>query len=229
MHYSTLSGAAALLAFAPSALAAGTATVINNCGFPIYYASVGQSQHAGMQELQGSYSESYSKPGVGVSIKLSPSMNGPVSQFEYTWADGKVYYDLSNIDGSPFADAGMTLVPSMMGDSSNPTCQEVDCPAGEAVCHAAYNQPDDVRTTVCNENSDLTLTMCPGGSGTAPSTGTDPASSSPSEDATPAASSPVAASPTEAAPATTTSNSLTRPTWRPRYHPRHHARHILKK
>ena len=216
MHYSTLSGAAALLALAPSAMAVGTAHVINNCGFPVYYASVGQSQHAGMSELQGSYSESYTKPGVGVSIKLSPSMNGPVSQFEFTWADGKIYYDLSNIDGSPFADAGMTLVPSMMGDGANPTCQEVACPAGQGTCSAAYNNPDDVRTTVCSDQSDLTLTMCPGGSGTAPSPAS-PESSEPSAEATPTSSEPSKAS--------STVQTLTSPTWHPRYHPRHFNAH----
>ena len=89
MHYFISKGAAALLALASFAMAVGTAHIVNNCGFPIYYASVGQSQHAEMQELQGSYSESYTQPGVGISIKLSPSMNGPVSQFEFTWADGK--------------------------------------------------------------------------------------------------------------------------------------------
>ena len=216
MHYSTLSGAAALLALTPSVMAVGTAHVINNCGFPVYYASVGQSQHAGMQELQGSYSESYNQPGVGVSIKLSPSLNGPVSQFEFTWADGKVYYDLSNIDGSPFADAGMTLVPSMMGDGSNPTCQEVSCPAGQGTCSAAYNNPDDVRTTVCSDQSDLTLTMCPGGSGTVPST-SSPKSSQPSAAATPTSAEPSKAS--------QTAYSLSTPTWRPRYHPRHFSAH----
>jgi Blastomyces yeast-phase-specific protein len=165
MHFSTLTGAAALLALAPSAMAVGSATVVNNCGFPIYYASVGQSYTADMQELQGSYTEQYTQPGVGVSIKLSPNNSeGAVSQFEFTWADGKINYDLSNINGAPFAGSGMKIVPSMMGDPNNPSCQEVDCPAGQSVCTAAYNQPNDVRTMVCDQDSDLTLYMCPGGS-----------------------------------------------------------------
>jgi hypothetical protein len=215
MHYSTISSAAVLLALAPSAMAAGTAHVINNCGFPIYYASVGQSQHANMQELQGSYSESYSQPGVGVSIKLSPSMNGPVSQFEFTWADGKVYYDLSNIDGSPFADSGISIQPSMAGDSSNPTCQPVVCPAGQSPCAAAYNLPDDTRTTVCNENSDLTLTMCPGGYSSPSTSGSSPSSVAD-------ASTPTTPTPTPAATPSKTVRTLTSPTWiGHRFHPRH--------
>ncbi|KEF56044.1 uncharacterized protein A1O9_07625 [Exophiala aquamarina CBS 119918] len=161
-----ISGAAVLLASAPAVMALGSATVVNNCGYPIYFASVGQSQHANMQPLQGSYSEGYSQQGVGISIKLAPNntVGGPVSQFEFTWANGKIAYDLSNIDGYPFSAGGMQVVPSTQGDSSNPTCVPVDCPAGQSVCTAAYNAPDDVRTMVCDENTSLTLTMCPGGS-----------------------------------------------------------------
>ena len=118
-----------------------------------------------MQQLQGSYSQTYSQQGVGVSIKLSPqdSTSGSISQFEFTWANGKIAYDMSNINGNPFASSGMEIVPSMQNDPNNPTCVPVNCPAGEAVCTAAYNQPDDTRTMVCNEDSNLVLTLCPGG------------------------------------------------------------------
>ena len=166
MHFSTVTGAAALLALAPSALAVGVATVVNNCGFPVYYASVGQSYSAGMSQLEGSYSEAYSQEGVGISIKLSPndSTSGPISQFEFTWADGKINYDISNINGYPFSSGGMSVVPSMQNDPKNPTCVPIECPAGQSVCTAAYNAPDDTRTMVCDQDSDLTVTMCPGGS-----------------------------------------------------------------
>ena len=166
MHFSATTGAAVLLALAPSTLAVGTATVVNNCGFSVYYAAVGQSYSADMQELSGSYSAQYSQEGVGISIKLSPNdtTSGAISQFEYTWADGKIDYDISNINGYPFSSGGMSLVPSMTNDPNNPTCVPVDCPAGDSVCTAAYNAPDDTRTMVCSEDSDLTLTMCPGSS-----------------------------------------------------------------
>merc|ERR1712118_379363 len=114
----------------------------------------------GMAELQGSYSEGYGSEGTGISIKLSPNAttNGPVSQFEFTWANGKISYDLSNIDGYPFSAGGMVIVPSMQNDPNNPTCVPVDCPAGEATCTAAYNAPDDTRTMVCDlSNCDLQL------------------------------------------------------------------------
>ncbi|KAL6251423.1 hypothetical protein RBB50_001632 [Rhinocladiella similis] len=161
-----VAGAAVLLASAQTTVALGTAHVINNCGFPVYYSSVGGSSNPAMAQLQGTYSQGYSNQGTGISIKLSPNetTNGPVSQFEFTWADGKIAYDLSNIDGYPFAAGGMEIVPSMQNDPSNPTCVPVTCPAGVSTCTAAYNAPDDVRTMVCNEDSDLTLTICPGGS-----------------------------------------------------------------
>ncbi|KAK7903261.1 hypothetical protein LTR67_001278 [Exophiala xenobiotica] len=161
-----VAGAAVLLASAQTTLALGTATVVNNCGYPIYFASVGGSSNPSMAELQGSYSEGYGSEGTGISIKLAPNATttGAVSQFEFTWANGKIAYDLSNIDGYPFSAGGMIIVPSMQNDPNNPTCVPVDCPAGEAICTAAYNLPDDTRTMVCDEDSDLVLTMCPGGS-----------------------------------------------------------------
>jgi hypothetical protein len=164
-----IAGAAVLMASAPAVAALGSATVVNNCGFPVYFASVGGSSNPGMQALEGSYSQGYSEEGVGISIKLSPeqSTTGAISQFEFTWADGKIAYDLSNIDGYPsqFSAGGMEIVPSMQNDPNNPTCVPVNCPAGESTCTAAYNAPNDVRTMVCDQNSNLVLTMCPGGAG----------------------------------------------------------------
>lgn len=194
MSLSKFTGAAVLLALAPSVMAMGQATVVNNCGFPVYYAAVGQNSHAGMQEMQGSYSQQFGQPGNGYSIKLSPSANGDVTQFEFTLgSDGKINYDLSNINGYPFASGGMRVDPSMSGDSSNPSCVPIDCPAGATYCNAAYNLPDDVRTHVCSDSADLVLTLCPGGSSGSPSTG-ESATPSSTDAATPASSSAAAAS-----------------------------------
>lgn len=156
--------AASLLTLLPTVLAAGTARVVNNCGTDVWYASVAQSVHASMQKLPpGGYSESFSKANVGVSIKLAATQGGAVTQFEFTWDSPTVAYDISNIDGNPFAQQGMSLVPSMVGAAGYPSCVVVDCPAGQDRCDAAYNLPDDVRTKVCPEDSDLTFTLCPGG------------------------------------------------------------------
>jgi hypothetical protein len=155
-------GAAVLFA---SDVLAGSATIVNNCGFDVYYASVGGSANPSMQLLQGSYTEAYGADNVGISIKLATSDNlgGPITQFEMTPFDGKISWDVSNINGYPFSSGGLQVVPSMQGDPSNPTCVPVTCPAGQSVCSAAYNAPDDVRTMVCNEASDLTLTLCSAG------------------------------------------------------------------
>jgi hypothetical protein len=168
MHTSIISGVAVLLlALAPSALAVGSASVTNMCSFPVYYASIA-GQPSPMQAMApgGSMSQAYSLPGQGVSVKLAmnDSESGPLSQFEYTWASGKINYDLSNINGYPFQDGGITITPSMENDPNNPTCVPIVCPAGSAVCSAAYNQPSDTRTMVCSDQSSISLTLCPGGS-----------------------------------------------------------------
>lgn len=165
MHFSTSTGAAVLLALAPTALSVGTARVVSNCAGPVYFASVAQSVNAAMNVLpESGMSEGYSIPGVGVSIKLAPNSSGPVTQFEYTWQDGSIYYDISNINGNPFFEGGMELVPSMAGDPNYPTCAPVTCAAGASTCTAAYNAPDDTKTMVCSQESDLVMTLCPFGS-----------------------------------------------------------------
>lgn len=174
MHFTTsIIGAASLLALAPTVLAVGSASVYNNCDYDVYYASI-DGQAEGMQLLgPGGISAQYSEQGVGVSVKLATNntLSGPISQFEYTWAGDSIYWDLSNINGDPssaegypFAQGGIVITPSMTNDPSNPTCEPVSCPAGTMVCTAAYNAPDDPRTMVCNQDSDLVLTICPGGS-----------------------------------------------------------------
>ena len=175
MHTFAISSAAVLLALAPSALAVGSASVVNNCGFDVYYKSISTSSES-FSLLNGGFSEPYSNPGQGVSIKLAlnNSNSAPISQFEFTWASGKINYDLSNINGDtsspegyPFAAGGMTVTPSMSDDPSNPTCVPIVCPAGTLVCSAAYNAPNDPKTMVCNQDASLTLVLCPGGSGIA--------------------------------------------------------------
>src|SRR4051794_9709969 len=93
---------------------------------------------------------------------LAPNASPKITQFEFTWANGNINYDISNIDGNPFAAYGMELVPSMAGAPGYPTCQPVTCKAGQSICTQAYNNPDDVRTMVCPDASDLTLTTCSG-------------------------------------------------------------------
>jgi len=161
-----ITGAAALLAFAPSVLAAGTASVTNMCSYSVWYASISGTAE-GMTELApgGSMSEGFgSESGTSIKLATSDSLSGPISQFEITPSGGSIFYDLSNINGYPFASGGVTVSPSMENDPSFPTCVPIVCPAGASVCSAAYNQPNDVDTMVCDINSSLSLVLCSGSS-----------------------------------------------------------------
>ena len=132
------------------AQAIGSATTISKCPYPVYFSSVSGWTTPPMQRLVGSYTERYSQSGVGISIKLSLDETGagPVTQFEFTWDANKIHYDLSNIDGYPFAVDGIHLQPSVDADPRHPTCLAVDCPPGEFSCSDAYNLPNDTRTLV---------------------------------------------------------------------------------
>ncbi|EEP81994.1 predicted protein [Uncinocarpus reesii 1704] len=109
------------------------------------------------------YSEEYRKNdnGGGISIKLSLDKDQKeVSQFEYTLDDPKVFYDLSNIDGYPFKDGGVTIVPS------DDSCPKVTCEAGDGKCSEAYNKPDDDHATHgCPQETDLHVVLCAGKKG----------------------------------------------------------------
>ena len=145
------------------AQAIGSATTISKCPYPVYFSSVSGWTTPPMQRLVGSYTERYSQSGVGISIKLSLNETGagPVTQFEFTWDANKIHYDLSNIDGYPFAVDGIHLQPSVDADPRHPTCLAVDCPPGESSCSDAYNLPNDSRTLVCDDQTDLIVTVCP--------------------------------------------------------------------
>jgi hypothetical protein len=159
----SLSRTIILLVFVRSQLvvAVGVATLINLCQFDIWYA-IGTSEGMIVLPPGETYSEPYLSPGIGISIKISPNdtLAENITQFEYTWANGKISYDISNINGNPFSTEGMVLAPSMAGDPNYPTCQPVICAPGYAVCIGAYNQPSDIATMVCDQDSSLTFSTC---------------------------------------------------------------------
>ena len=166
----------AVLNLVSAVLGVGTASVYSNCNFDVFFVPI-TDQNAEMQLLgpngfQMSYDQNLQD--VGVSIKLGISQaslyGGAISQFEFTWHGNKIYWDLSNVNGNgnssasyPFYQGGANLLPSMIDDPSNPTCEPVICLPGQTVCDAAYNDPNDIRTMICDQNSDLTLILCPGG------------------------------------------------------------------
>jgi len=161
---SVISGAAVLLALAPYVMAVGSASVQNSCSFPVYYKVISTSSEPWAEIPAGGIHEPYSDQDEGFSIKLATtaSDSAPITQFEYTWASGDINYDLSNINGYPFSAEGMEVKPSTGSSSEYPTCVAIDCPAGQSVCSAAYNAPDDTDTMVCGQNTSINLVLCSG-------------------------------------------------------------------
>lgn len=168
---SAIVAAAAMASLAPAAFAqndtgggggAGNAIINNHCSDDIYVWSIDATAHAKQHIIASG--ESYSEPyrinpnGGGISLKMSLNEeHDEISQFEYTLVDPKVFYDLSNVDGYPFAEGGISIEPS---DSS---CTTISCDAGEPNCKEAYNEPyDDWATHGCSSDTDLVLELCPG-------------------------------------------------------------------
>ncbi|KAK2763763.1 hypothetical protein FQN54_009380 [Arachnomyces sp. PD_36] len=170
---SAIFAATAMASLAPTVYAensgTGNAIINNKCSHDIYLWSIGSSADAEQHTIASgeTFSENYrtTSNGGGVSLKMSlTESQDEVSQFEYTIVEPQVFYDLSNINGYPFAEGGITIEPS---DSS---CPSISCEAGEPNCKEAYNQPyDDWATKGCDCSSDLVLNLCASGSSSGPS------------------------------------------------------------
>lgn len=98
----------------------GQAVVVNHCKIPIYIWSVGSSVRPQATILPyGRFSETYrhDKETGGIALKISTVHDGlytsaPLTIFAYNLASGKVWYDLSDVFGDPFAGHPVTLKPS---------------------------------------------------------------------------------------------------------------------
>lgn len=155
---------AAVLLAAARQVSAGSAIVHNQCPYQVYLWSISNTNSA-MQTLAangGEYSEAYeiNPDGGGISIKIGKDTKGlNITQFEYTYtpSSSSLWYDLSNINGFPFEDYGVTVVPT---DSS---CRQVSCPAGQTLCAQAYNVPtDNFATAECSSDADAVIVLCSG-------------------------------------------------------------------
>ena len=190
--------ATALASLAPAVYAqnstggSGNAIINNQCSHDIYLWSIDSSAEAEQKVLASgeTYSEKFrtSSNGGGVSLKMSLNEEqDEISQFEYTLVDPMVFYDLSNVNGYPFSEGGITIEPS---DS---TCSTITCEAGVPNCRQAYNEPyDDWATKGCDCNIDLTLSLCASGSSGGPSSSASSSGASTLEtSATTATASPV--------------------------------------
>ncbi|KKZ59820.1 hypothetical protein EMCG_05349 [[Emmonsia] crescens] len=160
MHIKSLVATATTFAALLPSVLAGTARVKNNCPHPVYLWPVANTGNVPSHTINpgGTYDEQYraNPNGGGISLKISntPS-DATITQFEYTLAGSKVFYDISNINGYPLVHGGVSLTPS------SGQCPAVICPAGEHFCNGAYNQPDDNHAThACSSSADLTMTLC---------------------------------------------------------------------
>ena len=174
--------ALAVAALAPAA-AAFQVTITSSCSFSVYGWNVANSYGSGPPTftLDGN-TKSWSAPfeertdnDGGVSIKLKANDNifdgGPLNQVEYKMAGSTLFYDLSNINGNIFAGQEVIM------QTSNSACPTVNCPAGQSVCAAAYNMPDDLRTLACPGGADIEVILCGGSSGGSSSPAPAPPSS----------------------------------------------------
>ena len=166
MQLTTITTAAAL-AFAFHVQAYNTAFVKNHCTQPIYIWSVADADDSWgpftIDPHTTPYNETFrTRASGGVAIKIATDYNdgvvpnNAITQFEYTYVPGSdLWYDISNINGYPFEDGGLELVPSTQ------SCNTITCSAGTPDCKAAYNAPsDNWATTDCADGTDLTLTLC---------------------------------------------------------------------
>ena len=142
-------------------VAVGSAIVNNNCGFPVHLRSVGGSANPEhILQHGGTFIERFrvSSIGAGVSIKMAkngdPATSKNISQFEYTLAGSKVYYDLSHIDGNPFKAHYHEIIPGIH------SCDKVVCEANESPCEAAYSDPPQLKTHGCASHGNLVHNIC---------------------------------------------------------------------
>lgn len=158
-------------ALASTVLGMGSVNIKNKCTDPIYYQSIAGDDNTPVKSIQPNqdYSEQFRKntaTGGGISIKVSKTKDqtpGKIAQVEYTLQKlrekSMVFYDLSYVNGNPFAKDGVTITPSDGG------CPTVNCPPGQEKCPDAYNKPDDDKATHgCSQEADFEVIFCSGGS-----------------------------------------------------------------
>ncbi len=134
----------------------GKARVINHCAEPVYVWSVGATISAPVKLVagHGSYTETlHSDPKTGgIAIKITRTANGlydgsPQTVFAYNLADDKLWYDLSDVFGNPFAGRKLAVV------STDSSCPSIIWPTGLP--------PGPSQVKVCpSTKKDIVLTLC---------------------------------------------------------------------
>lgn len=152
MRSFTLAALSALTTLA--AAETGQATVNNNCDFPVYIWSVGSGvDYAGEFPTGESFTEDLVRDDVtgGRAIKITTVEDGlyngaPQTIFAYTLDPEQVWYDLSDVFGSPFEGHSVVLEPT-----------EEDC---ESIVWEDGSQVSGSEVKVCTSETDLHLNLC---------------------------------------------------------------------
>ncbi|PLN85483.1 putative BYS1 domain protein [Aspergillus taichungensis] len=151
MKFSTL---ATTLGLTAQATALGRAVVHNNCPDTVYLWSVGGAvgprQTLAPNDI---YSESFYHDAAsgGVSLKITRSPDGlwdgsAQTNFAYSLTGDRVWYDLSNVFGAPFADSALSV------NSDDPGCGGICWPEG---INPGGNHVKD-----CSAEATEVLTLC---------------------------------------------------------------------
>ncbi|KAI4212990.1 MAG: hypothetical protein LQ351_004334 [Letrouitia transgressa] len=156
---------AALVPADSNAAALGKANVRNNCNFPVYLYVCGQHPATCTAERKiaantGTFSETYSTINNGRSIKIGRrpgEVQKPILQFEYTHTnDGRVAYDVSNVDGNPFASEGFSLT------STSAQCPQKHCgpPVNHNNCPYLFTKPKNGKVLYCGQGQSIGVSLC---------------------------------------------------------------------
>lgn len=147
--------AVAGLASTAAATDPGYARVVNNCDFEVTLWSVGSeiSDPNTLAAHGGSYAERYTKDDKtgGRTLKITLDRDGlytgkPQVNFAYNLDPDRVFYDLSDVFGDPFAGHKIQVVPS------NSNCRSLVWEDGRP--------PAGSQVRDCSADSDTTLTLC---------------------------------------------------------------------
>ena len=141
----------------------GSFIIQNNCYYPIILHSVGFRVEPRVILRPGQiYREPYrhTEIGGGVSIKMTTfgdplEAHHNITQLEYTLEGGKVWYDLSFVDGHAFYGEWESVQPEI------PWCPSVTCQPWEYPCAEAYERPkDDWASHGCPQHGNIWYRIC---------------------------------------------------------------------
>ena len=148
------STAALISALTTLAAAESQAVVLNNCDFSVYIWSVGSEiEDVGELAHNNAWSQDLVRDPVtgGLAIKITTEEDGlyngaPQTNFAYTLDPDRVFYDLSDVFGSPFEGHKVSLDPS-----------DEDC---ESIVWENGSQVSGSEVKSCQPKTDLRLSLC---------------------------------------------------------------------